>query len=277
MPQNDVLETAPTAVVHKPLPHDSARLHVQGSATYIDDIREPARHAARRHRHSAGCRGRTEEPRPLGGPGCARGRRGAHRGRHPRQERHRARVRRRAPARRPRDPVPRTGGVRRRRPDARRSPSRRAARPDGDRGARAVGHHRRRAGDRRARAGRLRVRPRRRSGRDRRRAASARGPVRHRRPGAFLSRGPGFPRHSRRGRRDDRSRLDPGPDRDPAHRRARSRRSRRLRHRRDAPDGRRLRRQGEPGLHLGGDRRARRAGSPAGHARSGSTATTISR
>ena len=30
-----------TAVVHKPLPHDSARLHVQGSATYIDDIREP--------------------------------------------------------------------------------------------------------------------------------------------------------------------------------------------------------------------------------------------
>ncbi len=31
-----------TAVVHKPLPHDSARLHVQGSATYVDDIREPA-------------------------------------------------------------------------------------------------------------------------------------------------------------------------------------------------------------------------------------------
>src|SRR5450432_703496 len=30
-----------TAVVHKPLAHDSARLHVSGSATYIDDIREP--------------------------------------------------------------------------------------------------------------------------------------------------------------------------------------------------------------------------------------------
>ncbi|MBV9289544.1 MAG: xanthine dehydrogenase molybdopterin binding subunit [Hyphomicrobiales bacterium] len=29
------------AVVHKPLPHDSARLHVQGSAAYVDDIREP--------------------------------------------------------------------------------------------------------------------------------------------------------------------------------------------------------------------------------------------
>ena len=30
-----------TAVVHKPLAHDSARLHVSGAATYIDDIREP--------------------------------------------------------------------------------------------------------------------------------------------------------------------------------------------------------------------------------------------
>ena len=41
MPQNDVLDATPPADVHKPLPHDSARLHVQGSATYIDDIREP--------------------------------------------------------------------------------------------------------------------------------------------------------------------------------------------------------------------------------------------
>ncbi len=30
------------AVVHDSLPHDSARLHVTGSATYIDDIPEPA-------------------------------------------------------------------------------------------------------------------------------------------------------------------------------------------------------------------------------------------
>ncbi|MDB5510242.1 MAG: xdhB [Hyphomicrobiales bacterium] len=30
------------AVVRKPLAHDSARLHVKGAATYIDDIREPA-------------------------------------------------------------------------------------------------------------------------------------------------------------------------------------------------------------------------------------------
>ena len=31
-----------TAVVHKSHPHDSARLHVRGAATYVDDIREPA-------------------------------------------------------------------------------------------------------------------------------------------------------------------------------------------------------------------------------------------
>ena len=43
MPPNDVADFAQTtAVVHKPLPHDSARLHVQGAATYIDDIGEPA-------------------------------------------------------------------------------------------------------------------------------------------------------------------------------------------------------------------------------------------
>ena len=42
MPPSDVAGLAvPTSVVHKPLPHDSARLHVQGSATYVDDIREP--------------------------------------------------------------------------------------------------------------------------------------------------------------------------------------------------------------------------------------------
>ena len=44
MPPNDesaVLDAPATAVVHKPLPHDSARLHVQGAATYIDDIGEP--------------------------------------------------------------------------------------------------------------------------------------------------------------------------------------------------------------------------------------------
>jgi xanthine dehydrogenase large subunit len=45
MPPSDNLilfDTPVTAVVHKPLPHDSARLHVQGGATYIDDIGEPA-------------------------------------------------------------------------------------------------------------------------------------------------------------------------------------------------------------------------------------------
>jgi xanthine dehydrogenase large subunit len=43
MPSNDDADFAlTTAVVHKPLPHDSARLHVQGAATYVDDIGEPA-------------------------------------------------------------------------------------------------------------------------------------------------------------------------------------------------------------------------------------------
>ena len=46
MPPNNPVPVVPldkeTAVVHKPHPHDSARLHVQGAAPYIDDIREPA-------------------------------------------------------------------------------------------------------------------------------------------------------------------------------------------------------------------------------------------
>src|SRR5271170_24903 len=43
MPPNDGADLAiATAVVHKPLPHDSAVLHVQGAANYVDDIGEPA-------------------------------------------------------------------------------------------------------------------------------------------------------------------------------------------------------------------------------------------
>jgi xanthine dehydrogenase large subunit len=43
MPPNDAADLAlATSVVHKPLPHDSAVLHVQGAATYVDDIGEPA-------------------------------------------------------------------------------------------------------------------------------------------------------------------------------------------------------------------------------------------
>ena len=54
------------------------------------------------------------------------------------------------------------------------------------------------------------------------------------------------------------------------------RHSRRFRHRRDAPHGRRLRRQGEPGLRLGGDGRARRTCHRRALQGAGSTATTIS-
>ena len=43
MPPNDDAGLAlATSIVHKPLPHDSARLHVQGAANYVDDIGEPA-------------------------------------------------------------------------------------------------------------------------------------------------------------------------------------------------------------------------------------------
>src|SRR5271154_6176494 len=43
MPPNEPADLAfATAVVHKPLPHDSAVLHVQGAANYVDDIGEPA-------------------------------------------------------------------------------------------------------------------------------------------------------------------------------------------------------------------------------------------
>jgi xanthine dehydrogenase large subunit len=37
----DKIGDGTTSVVHKPFIHDSARLHVQGAAPYIDDIREP--------------------------------------------------------------------------------------------------------------------------------------------------------------------------------------------------------------------------------------------
>ena len=177
-----------------------------------------------------------------------------------------------------RDPVPRPGAVRRRRATTR-DAARRAARLAKIDIAEATPAltDRRRARDRRARccpttptaaatsSAALAAAPHRLDG-----------ALRHRRPGAFLSRGAGLARHARRGGRDDRLLLDPGPDRGPAHRRARARPARRLRHRRDAAHGRRLRRQGEPGLRLGGARRARRARRPARPASCGSTATTIS-
>ena len=59
--------------------------------------------------------------------------------------------------------------------------------------------------DRRAGAAGLRIRPRRRRGGAGRRAASSGGQVRDRRPGAFLSRRPDLAGHSRRGRRNVRA------------------------------------------------------------------------
>jgi xanthine dehydrogenase large subunit len=42
MPGEHDLDAMALAVVNRPLPHDSARLHVTGAATYVDDAREPA-------------------------------------------------------------------------------------------------------------------------------------------------------------------------------------------------------------------------------------------
>ena len=42
MPPNDVAELVLSpSIVNKPLPHDSARLHVQGAAVYVDDLWSP--------------------------------------------------------------------------------------------------------------------------------------------------------------------------------------------------------------------------------------------
>ena len=169
MPPNDMGDLAlATAVVHKPLPHNSARLHVQGSANYVDDIREPegTLHVAIGMADKA--RGRLKSPGRRGGACGARRRRRADGGRHSRQERRGARVRRRAAVGARGSDFPRPGPVRGRRPHPRSGAAGGAARQDGHRRADARGHHRRRARLRRAGAGGLRLRARRRRRRDRR-------------------------------------------------------------------------------------------------------------
>lgn len=42
MPDDGMPASSDTSVVHRSFPHDSARLHVQGEAAYIDDMPEPA-------------------------------------------------------------------------------------------------------------------------------------------------------------------------------------------------------------------------------------------
>ena len=87
-----------TAVVHKPHPHDSARLHVQRRGGLCRRHPRAAGHAASRRRHGRQGARRSARPRPRRRARRARRRRGADRRRHSRQERHRARVRRRAVA-----------------------------------------------------------------------------------------------------------------------------------------------------------------------------------
>ena len=98
----------------------------------------------------------------------------------------------------------------------------------------------------------------------RRRPARARGPHVYRRAGAFLPGRAGRLRRAGRGRRRDGPLLLAAPERDPAQGRARAGRAEPRRHGRDAPHGRRLRRQGEPGQSAGCRRGAgRQADRPA--------------
>ena len=90
------------------------------------------------------------------------------------------------------------------------------------------------------------------------------GQAAHRRPGALLSRRPGVARHSGRGRRHAGALLDPASERMPASDREGAERSGRRGHRRGAPHGRRVRRQGDAGRAMGRDRGARRARHRAG-------------
>ena len=277
MPDDDGPEASSLAVVSKPFAHDSARLHVTGAATYVDDVREPAGTLHIAPGLAEAARGRLlkldlDPVRRAPGVVCAL-------------------TAADIPGRN--DISPSAGDepmfatrdiifhgqmlfavVAATRDAARRAARLRVVEIERED---ANPHHRGR--DRRR--GRVQpdyaVRPRRcRGGAGGLSAPSRRAPV-DRRPGALLPRGPGRARDPRRGRPDDGDLLDAGSGRGAAYRGPRAGRARRDGDGGDAPSGRRLRRQGEPGLRLGGDRGARQPASPAVRASCGSTATTISR
>ena len=166
--------------------------------------------------------------------------------------------------------VRRAAGVRRRGHE-------RATRPAAPRGSRrstssplpATPHDRRRVGGRVVRAAARARDPRRRGGRAGARAASAARQGRRRRAGSLLSRRPDRARDSARARRHADLHVHAASGRSAAHGRARARGRRARRRRRVPADGRRLRRQGNADVALrlrGGDRRAqdrpRRQGAP---------------
>ena len=258
MPDDDLPEIGALAVVSKPLPHDSARLHVTGAATYVDDMREPAGTlhiapglATRRARTPAQAGSRAGAQRA----GC---RHRAHRRRYSRPQRHLAGGRRRAGVCLRQCHLPRPAPVRGRGKDPRCRPPRRAPRRRRDRSGDADPQHRGcdRGGEQGA--ARLRLRPRRRGSCACWRTAPPRRAARDRRAGALLPRGPGRPRDPRRGGAADDRLLHAGSGRGAAHRGARAGHPRRHGDGRDAPHGRSLRRQGEPGVRVGGDSGARR-------------------
>ena len=196
------LETE-TAVVHKPHPHDSARMHVRGAAPYLDDIREPAgtlHVGVGMADKAAGVLRSLDLSAVRAAPGVVAV---LTAGRHSRQERHRARLQGRAAVRGKGDPVPRPAAVRGGRATTR-DAARRAARLakiDIEEakpaitvddalitGERVLPDYEFGRGDIEASLA---------SG-----AASAGRRLPHRRAGAFLSRGPGLARHPRRRPRD---------------------------------------------------------------------------
>ena len=244
--------------------------------------RREARHRARglyrryavRPRHAGGlARDQPAPPCPdpldrlRGGARGSGGERRRHRRRHSRGQRRSADLLRRAdPGRRRRRICGSPGGSRRRF-----GPRHRAAGGGAGRGrlriARAGAHHRGGDGARELRRRAAGHEAGRRGGRHRRRAAPDLGRGGVRRSGPFLPRRPGRARRAAGRFRHDGLFLDPAPDRGPARRRAHARRPGQCRHRRGQADGRRVRRQGEPGHHRRRHRRGAGAGlRPAGEA-----------
>ena len=157
------------------------------------------------------------------------------------------------------DRVPRTGRLRGGGENARRGAPRRKARQGRGRDRPALRLGRRCARRRHPHPARLYVPQGRQRRRARRKRESRQGPAAHRRPGAFLSRRPGLARHSGRGRRHAGPLLDPAPERGAASGRQGARKYRSGRDGRGAAHGRRVRRQGDAGRAMGRDRGARRA------------------
>ena len=253
--------------VHRAWRHDSAEKHVTGRAVYIDDMpavpgTQEIWLATSPHPHACILSIDCAAARAVPG-----GERRRHRRRHTGGQRRRPDLLGRADPGRTRRRICRPPGRSRRRL----GPRHRAAGGGAGRGrVRAAGadpHHRGGAGARELRRETAGHEARRRGRRHRRRAAPDRGRGGLRRAGSFLPRRPGRARRAAGRFRHAGLFLDPAPDRGAARRRAHARPAGQRGHRRGQADGRRVRRQGEPGDHRRRHRRRARAGfRPAGEA-----------